>query len=445
MSRLDQWEKDLPLPAMNVSMPGQYMGGVDPGVADDPESMPAPTDELGRPIAPPNAQVMPIDEEAIRASYYKGRQPQRVPLSVPTQEPPRQQSAQPQEDAPASGGGGGFDIQRALLGMTSGAAGIQAVDAARAQRARLLLDQMREARQNQLSDMSIAEQQRKLDLSKASLDPASSVSEKARTRFLSQIDGYGRLMPKLKPMLDNLAAGVQNMSAADVAAADEQGLSLVELARKLEHDQAMQAIAADNRELKKEQIKATNDARSESFAFRKDEAEAKRQEREDARTERDVAAYGKEVAPIDDALFNADEALEAKKKVSTGKAQNFFHEVRKAVGIPNKDMVALESAAGALGAGIRHAISGGAVTPDEGKYLLKQLAELDQSDPEYDIKLQKIHARLMRSKKAIQAAHPRATGAQKPPASTADSDAVTWAKAHPDDARAKEILKLNGM
>lgn len=399
----------------------------------------APRDDEGRLIASPDARVVPLDEEALRGRYYHARPANRVPLEPQPQATGDAGVSGPQQPLPAKQDDGpGFDWQRGLAGLVHGVQGIQAVDSSRAQKAQTALAQERDNRAAQMDQIVFDDRKREHAQALALVDPNSPISQQARESYAASLQlaagVLGNRVPGLGAQLAERMKNIGGMSAAQVAQSQKALEPMLNLARQISHDMATEAMTK----------RKLNQGDQTIAALERERAE-KRAEREEARTEKDTAAYGKEVAPIDDALFNADDAIEAKKKVSTGKVQNFVHEVRKALGMPNKDMVALESAAGALGAGIRHAISGGAVTPDEGKYLLKQLAELDQSDSEYDIKLQKIRDRLMRSKKAISDAHPRATQAA-PGAVDKKAQAREWLKNNPDHPMAESIRKkLEGL
>jgi hypothetical protein len=404
--RLDQSERDIPQPmAVWDATTGTYIPNVQPAEGADPISI-TPIDappwqpeqdtspDARHPIVPQQSQP---SQEQIRSQYFKNPTPQRqaTPQAAP-------------EDS-----GGGFDVQRALMGLTHGVEGIRAVDSGRAQQAQTKMAQQKHSQELAMGQFSLEEQKKRAALLQQAADPASPVSAKMRDELATGFGIIGQSMPGLKPQLDAMQQRIGNMSATEMLSLQERMGGIFNLARQAAHDKATESMAQRKLDDSAANTAAINADRDANRSRMEREFGEKKAEREDARTERDTAAYGKDVAPIDDALFNADNALEAKKKVSTGKIQNFVHEVRKAVGVPNKDMVELESSAGALGAGIRHAISGGAVTPEEGKYLLKQLAELDQGDAEYDIKLQKIHERLMHAKQRVKTAHPRATGAKE--------------------------------
>jgi hypothetical protein len=389
--------------------------------------------EINNPTPREPLQVPPSPDD-IRSRYFAGRN------GPPPQEQMPQAQAAPQAESK------GFDIQRGLMAMLHGADGIRAVDSSRAQKAQTKLAQEKHDFDKQDRGFALEEQKRRAALLRQASDPGSEVSASMREELLMGFGVIGDSMPNLKPTLDAMSQKIGSMSATDMISMQQRMGGIFNMARQAAHDKATEAMAKRKLEDSEANTAALRGQRAQEFAFRKTEADEKRTEREEARDEKDTAAYGKEVAPIDDALFNADDAIEAKKKVSTGKIQNLVHEVRKTVGIPNKDMVELESAAGALGAGIRHAISGGAVTPDEGKYLLKQLNELDQSDAEYEIKLRKIKDRLIRSKNAIKDAHPRAT---KKPGAAPDkskSKAREWLENNPSHPLAADVRKkLEGL
>jgi hypothetical protein len=351
-----------------------------------------------------------------------------------------------QQPAPTPPPSNGYDWRRAVTSLFEGGEGVGRLDQSRMQQDRLemdkraaLLQAAREARLAEGENFALGEKRVAAQNAAAARDPNSPISQSMRGDAIDQAQAFGRLYPEGKDLADSWIARFRGMSGADIMHAQTSAGKIMDMFRNAAKDEAAMKLAEANMGLKQRAIAGTEQERAD-----------RRDEREEARTEKDVAALGKETGPLNEALFNANDALEQKKKVSTGRLQSFIHDIRKAVGIPNKDMVALESAEGALGAGIRHAISGSAISESEGSYLLKQLADLKQSDSEYEIKLNKIKDRLIYAVNEAKKRHPRGAagtqgGTDKKSANIARAkEIIADPKETPEKkAKAEAWLKLN--
>jgi len=374
-----------------------------------------------------------LTDAKIQAMAPQQSQPVAAPVQAPTQVVQAQQQAAPQQEQ-----GGGFDFERAIAGLTGRSAGIANVDNARLAARRQAMGEKDGAIDRRLKQQEFDDRQEDRALSRQqirdALDPNSEMSQRAAKLYEMQVadmaemigDGPGSQLIKHYAGASKGASYKQIKDYAD------------RLETSTKHRIDLTA-AGQKRKDREEDLRWKETVHNDSMADRAASRADRRAQNDIANADRDErqqdkrdAAYAKEAGPLSEAEILMDEASELKKKANTGKVANFVQEkIRKPLGFPDKDLLALESKQGEVNASLRKAEAGLSQTTGETINLRKTTPETDMDDDEYDQKQKDRAAQIRLRQEIARQNHPRATGS-KPSVDSGKADRARKAIASPN-------------
>lgn len=309
---------------------------------------------------------------------------------------------------------GGLNLARALYAFGGG--DINAYDRNRreAREAPLKLKMQQQELADKRQATLGAQQERTLKSQELrdSIDPKSELSKSSATQFAqlnaARADLLQKYNPRLAQAFADAAFDAAGRSRIDIVRSGEQLDKLWKNFEGLMSNEAKQALAGQNLDLRRMQVEgtlanaaATRDLARAAFAD-------KVQDREQSQNDKAVADYGKAVGPLRETEALLNEAKHVKKGVNTGKFANFMQtKILAPLGLKGENFTTLEAIQGTVNNAITKLQSGGNVTSGEAERLRQQLAMLDQDDREFEIKLKQMMTTVANKISQIKSAYPK--------------------------------------
>ncbi len=417
-----------------------------------------------------NARFEQADSEPVDPEPLPQPSAQIASADIAFRPPPAQQKPAPEQE------GGGFDLQRMLSSLVGGSDGVANLDRSRSAQQASRLAQSKEGREREKHrlemDIMAPAKKRKLEaetgklgnetaskaLAVASTPESQAMRESIAMRFEAQAAQMGGSDwgPRFAKAAENLRKNnsLSGMAALDLA--KQYNITVDDLAKEAAAKFREKDSASDN----------ARAARGMSETERHNRAmEGLGETKIDAKVQGNQDKLNDKIESLGNMEELLGDASETKKNVDVGPIATPINKLLQYTPWRNKDFNSLQQMTQSVNNEITNLRSGKAVSASEEARLRRELADLEslQDDPTFEDKLSGIKRLIAGYKKRAINQYQRKGGGETvdrsntarestmqpksltPGESSKDTEAIAWAKANPNDPRAKKILEMHGV
>jgi hypothetical protein len=355
----------------------------------------------------------------------------------------------------SSGGVGGFDFARGLMGFGGGAAGIAAYDKAERDAKEAPLRQMA------IEDQTTDRQTKRQELVDA-MNPNSESSKAAQQSFAEMNRARAAMLAgkndRLSKMFEQAATSAAGKSKLQLAGMEKNYAQTMGEFGKMLDSEARRAMAERGLGLREDSVRAQQDNAAATHALRRDQFGETVRHNKATETGKITAKIEQEQEKLNEKVAGLNEQDELmgmvsaqKKKVNTGLFANAFQQGLKKIGLESKEFDTLEGLVSGVNNQIIKLQAGGNVTAGEALRMRQQLPSPDMDDQEFETKLQTVLNQIALKKKNAAKQYQRAAGGQVKDAAPISKELVgkqegdaaakarAWLQANPNDPRAPAV------